>query len=214
MSLKFSINLLDTDSQIANNILKAILPEAKNLMDEALSKIKTLLPPLVNSAITNSSEYRSLLDGQLKYEFGIPDAASKLAGLLNIWSNNLNQVYNPPTIQNGQIKASFSVNMIRVDFSDVLYTDYAIMQDSIRGYNLPWLQWLLLEGNRTLVSNYQVTIGPHKSSRTGMAIMSPNKKSWRVPSAYAGTEINNWITRALDSIDPQIQQTIKMAFNL
>lgn len=214
MSLKLSLDLIDTNSEIYGAILKALLPDIRDFVTTAFSQIKATLPPLIRSAITNTSEYRSLLDGQLKYEFGIPDSSSKLAGLLDIWSNNLNETYNSPSIQNNQIKASFSVSMIRIDFADVLYTDYAYMQDSIRGYNLPWLEWLLLEGNRTIISDYQVLVGPNKASRTGMAIMSPSKKSWRVPSSYAGTENDNWITRALDSISPQIQQIINMALKI
>lgn len=214
MSLKFSLDVIDSNSEIYTAILKALLPEVKDFINTAFTQIKTSLPPIVRSAIIDTPEYRSLLDGQLKYEFGIPDSGSKLAGLLDIWSNNLNETYNSPSIQNNQIKASFSVSMIRIDFADVLYTDYAYMQDSIRGYNLPWLEWLLLEGNRTIISDYQVLVGPNKASRTGMAIMSPSRKSWRVPSSYAGTENDNWITRALDSIGPQIQQIINAALKL
>lgn len=214
MSLKFSLDVIDSNSEIYTAILKALLPEVKDFINTAFTQIKASLPLVIRAAITDTPEYRSLLDGQLKYEFGIPDSASKLAGLLDIWSNNLNEIYNPPSIQNNQIKASFSVSMIRVDFADVLYTDYGYMQDSIRGYNLPWLEWLLLEGNRTIISDYQVLVGPNKASRTGMAIMSPSKKSWRVPSSYAGTENDNWITRALDSISPQIQQIINTALKL
>jgi hypothetical protein len=207
----FKFKLLESNSQISQSILNALLPDISDYFKDIIRYLKTNIPPVINNAIINSLEYQSLLNGQLQYEFGIPDSSSKLAGILDIWSKNIHIIYDSPKISGGKIKGSFSVNMIRLDFSDVLYSDYAIMTDNLRGYSLPWLEWLLLEGNKTIIKNYNVVIGPNKYSRTGMAVMRESSKSWNVPSQFAGTISDNWITRAIDTAEGEIQSVIDKA---
>jgi hypothetical protein len=134
--------------------------------------------------------------------------------LLEIWSKNIQINYSAPKISNNMIRGSFSASMIRVDFSDVLYSDYAIVYDSLRGYSLPWLEWLLLEGNKTIIKNQNVVLGPSRSSRTGFALMRESPTSWKVPSEYAGTITDNWITRALDNGQDSINEAIEKALQV
>lgn len=207
------MKLLESDKQISNIILNAVLPEVSNYLKDAINYLKSNLPPIIRSAIINTPEYESIARGELQYEFGIPDPGSKLSGLLDIWSSNININYTPPVISNNRIKGSFSAKMIRVDFSDVLYSDYAIVYDSLRGYSLPWLEWLLLEGNKTIIKNQNVILGYNKYSRTGYALMKDSSTSWSVPSQYAGTISNNWITRALDKAENDISNIIDKALD-
>lgn len=211
--MEFSLKILESDQVISQEILKALLPEISQYMQKGIRIVKNELPTLIKYAISESPEYKSILSGELKYEFGIPDSAQKLAGLLDTWGSNIQYIYSPPKISGSLIKSSFSANMIRVDFADVLYTDYALVIDGLRGYTLPWLEWLLLEGNRTIVKNYEVSIQPHKNSRTGNAIMKQSAGSWKVPSAFSGTVSDNWITRVLDGVQPEIEFLVERAFS-
>jgi hypothetical protein len=152
------------------------------------------------------------MNGKLKYEFGIPDPATKLSGLLDIWSDNIQYQYMKPNITGSKIKGFFSANTIRIDFADVLYTDYALVIDNLRGYNLPWLEWLLLEGNKTIISKHSVSLRPSQFSRTGNALMIESNKSWSVPSEFSGTSQDNWITRALDDAESDIENLLTRAF--
>lgn len=210
----FNIKLLDNNKTISQNILRAMLPQISDYMKDVIQYLKSNLPTVIRNAIINSPEYDSILNGSLQYEFGIPDPASKLSGLLETWGKNIQVNYSPPKISNGIIRSSFSVNMIRVDFSDVLYSDYAIVQDTLRGYSLPWLEWLLLEGNKTIIKNQNVVIGPNRSSRTGFALMRESSSSWKVPSEYAGTISDNWITRAIDNAESSINAVIEKALEV
>ena len=210
--MKLSLKILETNNQISNSILQSLLPEIIDYMNNGIQYIKNNLSVLINQAIINTPEYASLSSGKLQYELGIPDPGSKLSTLLDIWSKTIIINYKKPTINSNQIKGSFSVNMIRADFNDVLSTDAAIVNDSFRGYSLPWLEWLLLEGNRVIVPKQEVIVGPNKYSRTGYAIMRESSKSWKVPSEFAGTLSDNWITRAIDSIENDINNLLNKAF--
>lgn len=211
--MEVSFKLLDNSKDIKDKILAAMLPELDKFLIKGMKKLKSRLPIVVREAITNSPEYESLSNGKLKYEFGIANVDSKLASLIEVWTTNILYEYSAPTLSNGKIKASFSASMIKADFSDVLYADYAAVVDTVRGYTLPWLEWLLLEGNKVIVKKQDVFLGPNKSSRTGFAVMRQSSKSWKVPSEFAGTINNNWITRALDSAESKIQAIIEESFS-
>jgi hypothetical protein len=209
----FNLKLVENDSTIINSILKALLPEVDKYFKKSINNLKSSLPLVVNKAITNAPEYSSIQGGILKYNFGIPDPDNKLAGLIDIWSNNIAINYTQPVILRNTIKCNLSAGMIKIDFSDVLYTDYAIVIDNVRGYSLPWLEWLLLEGNKTIIKNQKIIFGPNKASRTGFAIMRDSTtSSWKVPSQYAGTLRDNWITRSIDDAASEIENVIDKAF--
>jgi hypothetical protein len=40
-------------------------------------------------------------------------------------------------------------------------------------------------------------------------MISSEKQNWRVPSEFAGTVNNNWITRAIDRLDPILLNDIE-----
>jgi hypothetical protein len=210
--MKFNIKILDSNSQITKNILEGLIPEIDSYMKKTLQYIRTNLPELINNILINTDTYDSLVGGQLQYEFGITDPVNKLNEILDIWTRNVKIDYKSPIVSASKIKASFSVSVIRSDFSDVLSSDAALMIDTLRGYSLPWLEWLLLEGNKSIVKNQQVILRPSRFSRTGMALMKESNKSWKVPSQYAGTISNNWITRAIDDNESTINNFLTKAF--
>lgn len=210
--MKLSFKLLDNNRQISENILKALVPEIDDFLKKSLQNIRKSLPDAIKQIIQDTPEYDALIGGRLQYEFGLPDAGNKIATIIDIWSNNVKIEYNSPAITGNKIKASFSVSLIRSDFNDVLSSDASFVIDNFRGYQLPWLEWLLLEGNKTIVKKQEVVFGPNKFSRTGYALMKDSSKSWRVPSEFAGTISNNWITRAIDNAENQINELIDKAF--
>lgn len=212
--MNINLKIIETDQQITKEILNALLPEITSFMNNGVSTIKRDLPTILQNAIVNTPEYSSLLSGKLKYEFGIPDSSIKLNNLIDLWIENIKYPYMKPTIMGNKIKSSFEVNAVRVDFAEVLYTNDALVIDNIRGYNLPWLEWLLLEGNKTIVSKQEVVIGPNQFSRTGNALMRDSNKSWKVPSEFSGTVTNNWITRAIDGVESNIELLLNKAFSL
>lgn len=209
--MRFGLKILENNNEITKAILSAMLPDVNAYLNRVINYIKKNLPNVITQIITDTPEYESLVGGQLKYELGLSDADSKVEGLLNIWMNNIEYIYEPPKIINNNIKSNFSANMIRIDFSDVLYSPYAEMEDTIRGYSLPWLQWLLLEGNKVIVPNHSVILGPNPRSRTGNAIMINSKSNWKIPAQFSGSASDNWITRAIDSAQNEIQSLIDRA---
>jgi len=210
--MNINLKILENNKEISDSILASLSPQVDKYLKKALQKIKKSLPNLIIKLIKNTPEYNSLISGQLKYEFGIPNADSAISNIIDIWSNNIIIEYNGPVATNNIIKASFSVSLIRSDYADVLSSNDSLVIDTLRGYQLPWLEWLLLEGNRIIVSKYEVKLGPSKVSRTGNAIMKSSTKSWKVPSQFSGTSSDNWITRAIENGEDEINDLLNKAF--
>lgn len=210
--MQFSLKLLESNSKIEKSILQALLPAATEFMSRANNVMQKNIINIITQYIISSPEYDSLVNGQLKLELGIPDADNKIQRIIDIWINNTQVNYKAPKITNNQIKSSISVKMIKTNFSDVLDQPAAFIEDTIRGYELPWLQWLLLEGTAIIVDDYEVIIGPNSRSRTGYAIMTPSSSTgWSVPPEFAGTVTDNWITRAISKAKPDIEKLLERA---
>jgi hypothetical protein len=207
--MRIELNITNSEKEIENAILSSIKDAVQDIFKLSIPSIKKSISTRVYNALTSEPEYQSLVSGKLQYEFGIPSSAQKVNHIIHIWSDNIVIETIPVKLAGSSIVGGFSLGMINSDYSDVLSDDSATVVDSKTGSILPWLEWLLLYGNRIIVSNYEVKVGPSPYSRTGLAIMKPSKKDWRVPAEFAGTKENNWVTRALNRLDEEIPNIIK-----
>ena len=71
---------------------------------------------------------------------------------------------------------------------------------------LGW-RWLLLDGGKILVPKYDVKFGNNPNSRTGNAVMVEGG-SYSVDPKYRGQQGNNWVTRAVGSVNNSIENLI------
>jgi hypothetical protein len=78
-----------------------------------------------------------------------------------------------------------------------------------KGTPIPWLDWLILQGDRIIVLGYDVdfdlTPAERARSRTGMALMERGS-GWRVPPEFSGTAESNFLTRAFDG--PAVEEMV------
>lgn len=210
-SFNFSVKLIESDSQISSKINKAIVDQLKSRLPPVFRKSKEYIRQTVLSAIQSQPEYISLLNGSLKSQFGLPDSASRLNRILETIEKSLFVEYNQPKVNGTNINGGFFIGMVNSDFSDILSLKEATFITE-KGSPLEWLKWLLLEGDKTIIVGYEFNIGNYPNSRTGGGIMSPSfSGSWRVPPEFAGSFENNWITRAIESVENNIENYIVSA---
>lgn len=206
LSIKLQVDA--TTKQIGNDIVKHLVGEVREYFDDSISKIKDAIVQIITDAITNSPEYISLVNGQLKAEFGLPDSENRVNALLDFWQNTYIEFSNV-VATGGKLKGKFTLNMIKSDFSDAINLPEAIFTTE-KGTDLNWLQWLLLFGDTTIIKDYEVELGANPRSRTGLAVMKKTLRGkWRVPSEFSGTINNNWITRSIDSVSAEIENLIQ-----
>lgn len=207
--MKFSLNLLDKNIDINKLILNNLKHEVEKIMSKALTSIKQDVQNLVKEALIAEPEYASLKAGTLRAEFGIANVED-VDSAVQAMVNTAEISYNPIKINSNGLSGGFVLTMIKSDdINGIIYSDVATVKDEARGYNLPWLEWLLLRGNEVIVQNYSVNYTSNLRSRSGLALMIQSNSSWRVPSNFAGIEADNWTTRAINKISNKIPQIIQ-----
>lgn len=208
-SLRLSVDLLDSESQITSKILQALLPDVVSYFNKAQEKLVNIIPNILIESIINQPEYSALLSGSLQYEFGLPDPSSRLSEILETIRNGYIVKYKPVTVKSSELSGGIKIEMIKKDFSDLLSLGSASFTTE-KGDQLNWLKWLLVEGDSVIVSDHIFIFGPSRYSRTGYGIMKQfGGGFWRVPPEYAGNIQNNWITRAVESASSQIEKEIE-----
>ena len=193
------MDILESNAAIEKLIVSEVEKHFFDTWNSAEKTISSRIQSLYISAIKAQPEYDSLLRGRLYGEFGLTDPVGKLNTIIDIWAKS---------IQTRRTKRNFYIEAINKDFQDVLSTPEA-KQYTNKGQALDWLDWLLLQGDKTIIRDYQVEFNVGGRSRTGLAVMTMKPKSkWGVPSQYAGTINNNWITRAIDAIQDSTVEDI------
>lgn len=205
--MKLTTSVLENDKQIIDSILDELINYLQPKFVESINATKSELSEALIKALKNEPEYQSLKTGKLRYEFGIPDT-DVVDNIIELWARNFYIESKPLKRKGSQIVGSVFIGMIKQNFEDVLSSSDAIVYDNISNIALPWLNWLLLEGGKILVRNYEVKMGPNPRSRTGMAVMTESNKNWRVPPEFSGTIQNNWPVRAVDGMEKQIKKII------
>lgn len=208
--MKLSLKLLESDSEVRKSIFNALVQDISITMSRAANEINNSLQGLLADALRQEPEYQSLMSGSLRAELGIANTSSvdsivdKLSQTVNI--QNVPVKYSNMGLSGGFIITAISSN----DIGGLIGDNDAMVEDSIRGYNLPWLEWLTLKGTSGIIKDYQVSFSPgNPNSRTGMAVMISDQGSeWRVPAEFAGVIDNNWTTRAIERIDQKLQSII------
>lgn len=211
--LSFSMKIVESNSTIAQEIARALLPDVNRYFDRVYDKVKNTIPKLVIDSIKNQPEYSSLISGKLKGEFGLPDASSRIDSILSTIENSVVLQKKSATISGGQIKTGLKLQMIQSNFADLISLSDATFVTE-KGSSLNWLRWLLIEGDNIIIADHEFLAGPYSSSRTGMGIMNEFKGAfWRVPPEYAGNINNNWITRAIAQVSGNIEQELTKAMS-
>lgn len=206
MIRKTSVKLVETNNEFNRKVNKAIADEANKKIPKKITKIRNQIKPLISSALLASPEILSLQGGILRLEFGLEEDPSQ--DIINAIIASLKVQYFPISSKN--LTGGLRVIMQPASFDNLL--SLGVAQQSIEDGSLPWLKWLLTLGDSIIISDFGVQFGAYPDSRTGSARMSKKFAPYKVNSAFSGTRDDNFITRAVDSIQPQLTRILKGAF--
>lgn len=206
--MKFSCKLLNSDSNIRQQILQLLAKDVNSVFKKSIVPIEAKIKILIKDSLFQQPEYTSLISsqGDLRLNFGIPDV-SVVDDAINNFAGSSTFNLKPVKISTVGLIGGFNLQFMPQSAIDIAAQSSAVITE--KGQSLPWLSWLLYEGTSPIVREYDIKIGPNIYSRTGGAIMVPSNRNWRVPAQYAGTTTNNWITRAIENLDSQIYSIIE-----
>jgi hypothetical protein len=206
MSIKMSLELVTPVKEIEQKILNAIRKHLSQKLSSLESKISNRIKPLIISALDNSPETQSILSGELQTELGITEPSSQLQSIFNAIAESTEVTFQKPSIKGGK-EVSMVLTVSAVPFDLGAITSGMGTYRTEKGQDIPWFTWLTTLGDAVIVREHESTAGFPDKSRTGGKIMISGK-GWRVPPQFAGTAENNFVTRAVDSILPQIEDVI------
>ena len=193
-------------SYVVKEITERIRRKSAKIRDTVLKEIKEV----VRKRFFMSDEYGSIVAGRLRAELGVPQSDTRIEQVITTWINGITvkaKVSTSPFL-------SIDIGMLKSDYSDVLGIPAASYAYASKrgGGEIPWLEWLLLEGDRRIINKYEFSPEIKRGSRTGMGVMIQKARGfWQVPPDMSGTSVDNFATRALKNIDRDIDQIVEKA---
>ena len=224
----FRLKLDQTTTQIKREIARCIYEYYTPKKNAMRTAIELELKALFEQKIKQSDTYKSLKgegNKPLAGHFGFDDGGNKVDIIVNQWIEDIHiDIYMRRTIE--KLSFGYKLYLVNRTFADVLALEAAYQDTGKSGtagllrapsaytQKLPWLRWLLLEGDKTIISNgeYAIHFEPGKG-RSGLALMVKRKNAsrWRIPPEHAGTLRNNWITRILKDLYPLVDGIVERA---
>jgi hypothetical protein len=185
-----TLKLTESIPEISKSINKAIAEELNDKIQNKKNDIVRQVKQFVNTLIETQPEIQSLKDGALKGAFGIIDSDSAVANIIQALINSIE--INVKRFNN-DLTGGLTVNIQPSSFRNLLGLPQGFTVYS--GGVLHWLDWLLLRGDTIIIVDYQYN--PKTGlGRSGLGNMVEGG-SFRVPPQFAGSDDDNFITRAL-----------------
>jgi hypothetical protein len=200
---KTSLNITESNAVIQKRINVALARPLNKKLQAAARKIKSAVSPVIEAALLSSPEMSSVSSGSLRAEFGLEaDPSSEIVSAI---VGSLDVVVDPV---DRNLNGGVTLVVQPKSFANLLSLSSA--EQPINGGSIPWLRWLLTVGDSVIIADFGVEFGPH--GRSGGGRMSPNFAPYKVPSSFSGTADDNFITRAIGRVFPEIQSIIRRAF--
>ena len=195
-----NIKITETDRSFQSKINRALSKEINNSLRGVASKVQSEVTSIVEAALSVSPEIGELSNGVLKAEFGLTsDPTSQLVSAIASSVKVVADKVGP------DLKGGFTLTIQPTDYSNLL--SLSVAEQKIEdGGTIPWLDWLLTLGDSIVIASFGVEFGNY--GRTGLARMAEGFAPYKVNSAYSGTRDDNFITRAISRVLPEIKQVI------
>jgi hypothetical protein len=181
---------------------KALAKDINLKLKKNRAKIELKIKTLVESWIRQQPEIASISQESIPFslnaQFGFFPGTSSNA-VDSICSAVADAISVELNVINDKLEGGIIFYFQPDDFKNLLDLPEANIQTI--SANLPWLDWLLNQGTRTIVSGYEYK--PDNSGRSGGGKMVLGK-AWRIPPEFAGNSNNNFITRALENKDSEL----------
>ena len=202
--MSISIKLLDSAKVIEQRINALLSKELNTLLTANKTRFNTRVNDFVKRCILEQPEIASLKAGgigSLAAQVGI--RAGEESGIVDAI---VMAIVNSTTVNirrfDSKLNGRLDINFQPADFVNLLALPQG-MVNTENGDTLKWLSWLLKEGGKPIIIGYEYkpTAGAGRS-RGGVMI---GGTAWRIPPQFAGTETDNFITRAFSGREKEIQ---------
>ena len=189
-----------------NNIYKKLLKELGKEITKKLVKEKDNI----------QREIRNVLDFKLDFsniplpvigELGSPIFYQVMEKAKRIWVDSLIVKIIPIRVRALSLMGGLNIVGVRSDYRDVLNIPGSeFISES--GFDIPWLRWMLVDGDDAVIANYRFVLGG-PNSRTGIGSMARSNFGWALTNEYAGDITNNIVIERLRNIEDDITKIVE-----
>jgi hypothetical protein len=213
-----TLTLLESDKVVRRRILKALSFEIMRTLNKSAGPIEKDIKKRVFSWIYDSPEMHGLRSGSLGIDIGLTRSQADQAStsIAQAVVDSTIVIVNIPKSPLAKIKGKITINVQPKNFSNIPITKH-LVDWGVAG-SVPWIDILLFRGDEIIVEEFDIEYGPFGRSGGGKMIDDAGDLSgWgigissftRVPSSFSGTATDNFITRALQGKEAQIEQIVK-----
>jgi hypothetical protein len=168
--------------------------------------IKNDVSTLISEALKSTDTYRSLVssDGTLRKEFGLQYKESQVDPIIEAAANSVLITFSPfrSTAGGAVMSGNITLNVFEINFENELAQAPTATFVSEHDKVVPWVKWLLTQGDRIAVRGYVTKVYPQRSRTRSLIMVEPRQsggeKNYRVPPEYSGSIGDNFITKTLD----------------
>ncbi len=216
--LNFGLKLVEP--RFREKINKALKERLNTLLRKAGLNIQRRIRTKFKNNILNSVFVKEFTRGgsDLQAELGVPHPMEKMLKIIDIWTNSI-VVKHKKMTGTTEFRGGLRLRMIKNNWSDVIDISGVSVITSHgsdrKETPIPWLKWLLIEGSRIVVQDWDVVFvrddpRARRNSRTGLAIMREGAKRtyWRVPEQHQGTTNDNFVTRAIEKLTKDLDTIV------
>lgn len=208
-------------SQLVNAIQKKVWRRIVRILRAELETSQITLNKIreiIQHEVETSKTYQAMLHHgtattpTLKDELGLTTSEIYLKQILHDWLS-------PLSLSVIQERYEGNHTTGRIGYIEIILhnlrpaTDLLSLEAAQQKYSkgtLPWLDWILNKGNTTIVTGYDSVTRSGQFGRShGYTLMFERAGGWRVPSEFAGTEHDNFLTQAISKATPRIATIIK-----
>lgn len=198
------MKIVTSNARMRALINKALSKEGDKVLKVAASNIRRRVKEVVRVSVATCPEIQELSSGVLKFDFGLTEDPS--VAIVNAVANSTRVSISKITSTRGNFKGGIKIYVQPSSFSNLLSLPVA-NQATEKGWQMPWLKWLLTAGDSVIIGDFGVEY-EFGAGRTGGARMIEGRTPFRVNPMYSGDTEENFITRA---IAPSMREISKIA---
>lgn len=218
----FSTSVVGGEHAIREVILNVLTEQLTSKVNGVIPNIKTAVGEVISQSILLSPEYPLITSGDVWHELGIRDPETKVAAIIEQMKASVSVTHELKRTAN-DFRGTIGVGLLPADYRDLLSLPEASYISYGRGIvggkvavipsEVTWLKWLLLDGGRTVVTEFAYDPVADSHSRTGFGLMKRSNHGWGMPLSVAGTAEDNWLTKSLFRNIKSIEDAIVRAIN-
>jgi hypothetical protein len=200
-------------AQLHEGIRKQVNKKVKKSYSSVQSSVAEVLRGMIRERLLASTVTQSLLSGKLRSDFGLTqtDANRTVNRIIEYVATNIQ--LSVKYAHRGKDVAVFTLDLLPMGvkvLSALPEGNYA-STGKFGGGDVTWLTWLLTKGTQVVIGDFYVFDDPEGTTRAGSVMQKTSKKhpdGFRIDPGFAGTEEDNFVTRALTPIIPKIQKIL------